>query len=771
MPIESVSDGDTTWGNEIRQVIARVNELEGTTTSSITAELSTKASVSTTNLLDNRLDVLESSASGGQLVSGVGNGTTDDGPAIRAQLAAASPGDVIYGIPGKTYLVGTPVTSTTFVVPSGQTTMPYILSIPSGVTLDLRGAKLKLKPGTDAVMVINSGALSATSTDTDNGLVNAVLDGSNVALTGKALVMWTRVTRPKMSVKILNGNHLGVQMYNIDHGDFPYLEADGFTGNPFSFGQKLPVGNDVRDCKFGSIRVRNVTPDPANTFNMPGNSLAGVFQRCSFSVIEARNCSAGIKIEEPSTDCVIDRVIGQSCGDSGGNSGLKLQGTSDTARVSRVSVGQVVMRGQTGHGLWMEYTDGCSVGEYIGTGNNTNGGTGDVWVGGKGDQIGSITSDKAGGDGVLVRTYAADVQIGKIRVTNPGQVTSSTSKVGMQVGGSGSVSIDDFLAADDQTTPTMQRGLAVYGTTALVRAPQVKIVNPIDTGIYVIAAGLVEKIILATVSGVTYGLVRVAGTALPASPPNYQKFTASGSFLTPDGITRVRVRAIGGGGGSGGAGSALTSGGVTTQAGSGGGGAGLATDAVVSVTPGTTYTVTIGSGGTAGVGGAVNGNAGTNGGAGGRSSFQSLVRADGGAGGSGSAANSVATVGGGMAGRVGSTSTSTDGIPGQGGPGRGSLGGVTASPVTPGMVGGGGGGGATATLGGGAGSASPSDFPAYAGQSGGNTGASANANGVDGVAPAATAYGCGASGAGGGAPGGTGGNGQVGAAGLVEVWW
>jgi hypothetical protein len=251
---------------------------------------------------------------------------------------------------------------------------------------------------------------------------------------------------------------------------------------------------------------------------------------------------------------------------------------------------------------------------------------------------------------------------------------------------------------------------------------------------------------------------------------NYQAFTTAGtfSFKTSYNTSRVRIRATGGGGGGAGGGSALTSGGVTTQVGGGGGGAGHVTDAVVAVTPNTTYTVTVGAAGTAGAGGALNGNAGTAGGTGVRSSFHTLVRADGGAGGAAGGANSTTAVGGGIFGRGSSGTTTTQNIPGCGGPSQ-NPNGITAIPMPPGVVGGGGGGAATATNGGGGGSAATAGFPAYTPPGGGASGASGTAAGVDGTA--ATTNGCGGGGGGGGAPGGAGGNGGAAAAGSIEVWW
>jgi hypothetical protein len=107
-----------------------------------------------------------------------------------------------------------------------------------------------------------------------------------------------------------------------------------------------------------------------------------------------------------------------------------------------------------------------------------------------------------------------------------------------------------------------------------------------------------------------------------AKAQSVSTYTSSGSFTPPAGVTSVTVECWGGGGGGGGTA-------VNPSKGGGGGGGGYAT-AILTVTPGGTYTVTVGSGGSNGT------NSGGTGGTGGTSSFAStenLVVAPGGLGG------------------------------------------------------------------------------------------------------------------------------------------
>mgnify|MGYP000399697269 CR=1 FL=1 len=126
-----------------------------------------------------------------------------------------------------------------------------------------------------------------------------------------------------------------------------------------------------------------------------------------------------------------------------------------------------------------------------------------------------------------------------------------------------------------------------------------------------------------------------------------QIFVNSGTFVTPPGVTRIRVR-VWGAGGSGGV-SCVTAN-LRLAAGGGGGGHGIK---VIDTTPGTSYTVTVGAGGAAVAGsGTVSGNAG------GTSSFGTAVTCTGGGAGVANSTSSTAPLT--AAGGAGGTSTGGD---------------------------------------------------------------------------------------------------------------
>jgi hypothetical protein len=141
-------------------------------------------------------------------------------------------------------------------------------------------------------------------------------------------------------------------------------------------------------------------------------------------------------------------------------------------------------------------------------------------------------------------------------------------------------------------------------------------------------------------NGHIFGLVSATITANAASPTGVKEFFVSGTWTAPTGVSHVLVTMWGAGGG--GRQNATP---APCNIWGGGGGGGAYTSTVVAVTAGTTYTIAVGKGGTAGV------NASENGSNGGSSRFSLgttvLVRAGGGKGGTGATASASGTAGAG----------------------------------------------------------------------------------------------------------------------------
>ena len=128
--------------------------------------------------------------------------------------------------------------------------------------------------------------------------------------------------------------------------------------------------------------------------------------------------------------------------------------------------------------------------------------------------------------------------------------------------------------------------------------------------------GRVRRVSLCVLAGAVGSMV-LAGIAWGGS----QTFTSSGTFTVPAGVYEVQAECWGGGGGGGGGASIF--GLFGSGSGGGGGGGAFAERAMVPVTPGGTYTVTVGSGGSGGTGAPLgtSGIDGGDGGSGGSTSF------------------------------------------------------------------------------------------------------------------------------------------------------
>lgn len=225
-------------------------------------------------------------------------------------------------------------------------------------------------------------------------------------------------------------------------------------------------------------------------------------------------------------------------------------------------------------------------------------------------------------------------------------------------------------------------------------------------------------------------------------------FTGNGTWVAPAGIYYAHVLATGGGGGGGGASAA-------TYAGAGGGG-GQVVQGWYPVTPGTSYSITIGTAGTAGASG------GGNGGNGGSTTFGAVVTAVGGGGGSygsSAVASNFYVMYPGAYGTqticmVLGSSTGSVIAPGYGQGGVGGLNAVTSPGAAGGAAYGQGGGGGSSTGGhpggGGGGGSYGAGGAGGAGTTGGGAGTSAAAN---------TGGGGGGAGSGGNQAGGAGGTG------------
>jgi hypothetical protein len=194
------------------------------------------------------------------------------------------------------------------------------------------------------------------------------------------------------------------------------------------------------------------------------------------------------------------------------------------------------------------------------------------------------------------------------------------------------------IAANAVTAPNLQAGAV---TNRNLTANAVNATNIAGGQVVKSLNGLTDIVSLSAGSNVTLttngNILQIGGTA---APNGIQVFTSSGTFTVPAGITRIQVEAWGGGGGGGGS----YSGASGSFAGGGGGSGGYGIQ-FYNVTPGGSFTVTLGSGGGGGNGGNDSTSA-TAGSAGGSSSFGGTLIVNGGGGGGNGATSSANGTGG-----------------------------------------------------------------------------------------------------------------------------
>ncbi len=330
----------------------------------------------------------------------------------------------------------------------------------------MRGSTLRLLGTTEAVLVANANLLDTGVRDAHVGLVNAVLDGGDMPSSVTSLLHLAYVDHLVLrGVKIVKGNYVGGWIYNCRASVFDQLEVDGFRGEPWLIGSLSGPENQVYDSYFGTLRARNVIAIDSE-YHFPGNSFVLVLTRCHVQSIEAYRCAAGIKVQWPGQDVTIGSVMTSSCGDITGNSGLKLQGETGCP-VTRIRVGKVVARGQTGPGLYMEGSLDCTVDSYRGLANDTLGLGSDVWIGGTNDHIKDLRSDESGGPGVMIRSYAKGYRLGNVFVGNPNQrLRTRGGSAGVAIDG-GSGTFGRVRCLDTQYPATMDRGVDVNSPSAV----------------------------------------------------------------------------------------------------------------------------------------------------------------------------------------------------------------------------------------------------------------------------------------------------------------
>lgn len=280
------------------------------------------------------------------------------------------------------------------------------------------------------------------------GLRNVIFDNNGVSFSTHTTLQLGYIDGLELTnVKLTNGIRANGWIYDTVGAKLDNLEADGMQGQAWTLGDPLATGlghNGVYNAKCGRLYASNITL--FDTASSPGNPYNLVVYSSSIALLHVKDCSGGIKLQQPSTDVTIGMALQDGVGELSALQGaFKIQGdTSFPAgldRPTRINVGQVIVRNCVNTGLYMYHGQDCSVGSYIGYKNvGLHTAFSDVVLaGGINDHIGHIVSDQPGGGGVQLTADAAgngpvNFSLPSIKVRNPGQLSTTLSS-GLSTGG------------------------------------------------------------------------------------------------------------------------------------------------------------------------------------------------------------------------------------------------------------------------------------------------------------------------------------------------
>lgn len=210
----------------------------------------------------------------------------------------------------------------------------------------------------------------------------------------------------------------------------------------------------------------------------------------------------------------------------------------------------------------------------------------------------------------LDKTSAGDTLAGIIALSGVGRLTdtcvdAADADTTYSVGGSRCIRLTSSVTAD-RTYTLNGTGAQTNDTVTFYCDPGfTKVASIVDSGSATVLAKLSYSDVTGGHQAVTMVYKGGAWKVQSASRPTgfrVSSFTSNGTWTCPPGVYRVLLVGCGGGGGGGGGRTGST---TTSQYPNGGGGGGGAQMqfAIMSTTPATAYTVTIGAGGAGGTGG------------------------------------------------------------------------------------------------------------------------------------------------------------------------
>lgn len=416
-----------------------------------------------------------------------GNGTTNDTAAVQAAIDAAYAGTVktVLGNPGDTYLVRYTGTRTW-----AATAQRYALSLPSGVTLDCRGATIKLDAAQNSAIILNASA--GTGTDTDLGIVNCVFDGNRSNQTNPdtgdmPVVFMYGVMRPRVEhVTVKDARQYSGRFLGITDGRFDWLDAQGSDGDCWSFGVDDPYL--VKRSHIDHVKASNCIGTVGGGYplgTMQGNPAIFTVQNTQVGKVEGIDSYGGIKIQNSSADATFDSLVfvGSTVVGSD-NSGVKVQGyPAGGLYPDRITINSVISTNAKGNGLYLNDTKHVHVKSYHGHFNNWGGSYVDMWIDSSAASIDSVyIASTQGSSASTVRATNATwpVNIGDMFVEDIGTKSGST---GMSIQANTITRIRSFTARDARASPFLGAAASYNDGTAIWEAQTLATVAAPTTGL------------------------------------------------------------------------------------------------------------------------------------------------------------------------------------------------------------------------------------------------------------------------------------------------
>lgn len=318
--------------------------------------------------------------------------------------------------------------------------------------------------------------LSGTIGSYDSGAGTLTLSATYTGTTGTLTVGTGTRTRPavwlyglaegsKVSVAVQNCSYQGGQISACDGTEFGDLLTRDIRGQGWQIGGVTADQN--RNCLFsGRIDAKRIAN--YGTFNQPGNGVTFGGARCNGWRMLARNCAGGNKLLGGCNDVDFDlsdfdgTVFGGESDFNTNNSGTKVQGSSTSELIGRVSIGRVKSRNCTGQGFYGRYINRLTIGQYEGYRNGRDGTHNDVDVDNMTGifTVASLDSNLAGFGGVILGDSVTGLVKGSWVIHDCGDISGATNCNGIWPGTNARVKLDVLEIMDTRASPVNFKPIA-----------------------------------------------------------------------------------------------------------------------------------------------------------------------------------------------------------------------------------------------------------------------------------------------------------------------